>query len=191
MIADLDECLVEMCSKPSTMGYFCAFHRKKDIADGLEYDDDGTIWDTCSKHHRWTLQNTHWEATATGGRRRRCKKCLAAKAKKKAAEPVIPEAPRPVEPKDPIERKALLMSGQANTEHKTPCAGRAAEFTDYTASNMPTAEEASALCEGCPFFKACGNNAAVLVPGWGVWAGKRWVYGTIYNNESERLHADD
>lgn len=191
MIGDNDICVVEMCDKPVVLGEFCTLHRKKDLQDALEFDDDGTIWDTCSRHHRWTPANTHWEPTPSGGKRRRCRKCLAEKAARKAAEPVIPEAPGPVQPRTELERKALLLQGQMNAREKAPCAGRWEEFTDYTAANMPTAEEAAELCDGCPFLRACANNAQASAAGWGIWGGVRWLYGEPYDETKGGLNADD
>ena len=189
---DEEICIVEMCEKPTLIGEYCTQHRKKDIAGGLEFDADGTVWDTCSRGHRWTPANTHYEATPNGGRRRRCRLCLAEKARRKAEEPVVPEAPGPVMPKNELERKALLLQGQMNAREKAPCAGRQAEFTDYTASTMPTAEQAKALCDGCPFLQACANNAAAAAAGWGVWGSEVWYYGYRDSPANRKmLDADD
>lgn len=188
------QCEVELCEKDVLLGDFCTLHRKKDIADLLEYDDDGTIWDTCSKGHRWTIHNTHWESNSKGGRRRRCKICLGLKALKKSLEPEVGKAPEPVRPKDVALTQAMVSFDKSQARTKTPCAGKQAQWTDYSAATMPDAQTAQKWCEGCPFFQACANNAEAVKPGWGVWAGEVWVYGKRYDYTDEmreELDADD
>jgi hypothetical protein len=184
-------CEVELCVKPSTFNGLCIFHRKKAIGGGLEFDDDGTIWDTCAKGHRWTSTNTHWESNSKGGKRRRCRLCLALKSAKKREEPSVVLPPQPVRHKDAALTEAMRSFDAAQTETRTLCFGKFDQWTDYTRDNMPTPDQAAAMCEGCPFFMSCDNNAEAIKPGWGVWAGKVWVYGERWDGDMEKLHGDD
>jgi len=167
------------------------FHRKKAISGGLEFDDDGTVWDTCAQGHRWTVTNTHWESNSKGGKRRRCRTCLALKSARKRDEPQVVLPPQPIRFKDEKLTEAVASFDRAQAKTPTPCKGRWAEYTDYDAAHIPTPEQAEALCAGCPFFKTCDNNAHAIEPGWGVWAGKVWVYGKVYEGNDEVLDDDD
>lgn len=185
-------CDVELCNKEATFSGLCTMHRKKAVAGELEFDDDGTVWDTCSKGHRWTSSNTHWESNSKGGKRRRCRLCLALKAQRKREEDPVVHAPSPVRPKNLAMTRAIAAFDAAQSREKTKCAGKYEQWTDYTAANMPTPMEAKRMCAGCPFFEACGNNAAAIEPGWGVWAGEVWVYGQRFTeNKREMLDDDD
>jgi hypothetical protein len=184
-------CEVEECTKDATFNGLCVQHRKKAIAGGLEFDDDGSIWDTCSKGHRWTTATTHWESNSKGGKRRRCRLCLALKAERKREEPQVVLPPQPVRHKDKALTEAMASFDKAQAEERTKCFGRHREYTDWTAANVPTPEEAQALCAGCPFFAACANNAEAITPSWGVFAGEVWVYGARYDGNPEVFHDDD
>lgn len=184
-------CAVELCPRDALLSGLCTQHRKKAIAGELEFDEDGTIWDTCSKGHRWTRENTHMESNSKGGRRRRCRKCLAAKAQRKRDEPSPVEAPAPLRAETPKGATAVASFDSAQSTTKTKCADNYEQWTDYTAANMPTPEKAADMCAGCPFFKACANTAAATRPAWGVWAGEVWVYEKKYNGEDGVLDADD
>lgn len=186
-----DTCEVELCGKPIDHGLLCAQHRKKEIAGALEYDRDGTIWDTCARGHRWTEANTHWESNSKGGKRRRCKKCLAIKAQRKKEEPQVVLPPQPVQPDNEEMRQAIQSTDKALKQESTPCADNYEQWADYTAETMPSAEAADAMCKGCWFFEGCGNNAAAIKPGWGVWGGERWAYGKKFNDENGILDDDD
>lgn len=186
-----DTCEVELCKKPAEMGMLCGLHRKKDIAGALEYDRDGTIWDTCAQGHRWTEANTHYESNSKGGKRRRCRKCLAAKAQRKKDEPQVVLPPLPVQPENDRMRQAMESFDKAQVEETTPCRDNYEEWADYTAATMPSRNQAARKCDGCWFLEACANNARALKPGWGIWGGERWVYGKVYNDENGILDDDD
>lgn len=59
---------------------------------------------------------------------------------------------------------------------EVPCLNRQKEFIDYPEESPPTAQEAEALCLGCPLRKLCGEYAEKAGVSWGVWNGK--VYGS-------------
>jgi hypothetical protein len=80
-------------------------------------------------------------------------------------------------------------------EHRTPCFERPEDFIDYddprypeeaTGRPMPTAFEARLLCttsDGapCPLLELCGKFAAQNKEEAGVWGGKRYLGGKVYN----------
>lgn len=170
----------------------CTLHRKKAVAGELEFDDDGTVWDTCSKGHRWTVATTHWESNSKGGKRRRCRICLALKAQRKREEEPVVHAPSPVRPKNKEMTRAIASFDSAQVSNRTKCFGRPDKWMDYMAAGMPTAQEAQEMCAGCPFFQACANNAAAIEPAWGVWGGEVWVYGEKFDeSKREMLDPDD
>lgn len=178
----IDElCEVELCSKTVLFGGLCQMHRKKAVAGSLDYDDDGRIWDTCSKGHRWTEENTHWESNSKGGKRRRCRQCLALKAQRKSEEPPVVMAPNPIRLKDERMTAALDQFDKAQVEIKGKCYGKYEQWSDYDESSIPNRSTARAMCSGCPLFAACGNTAEAIKPGWSIWAGEVWVYGQRFD----------
>jgi hypothetical protein len=183
-------CEVELCTKEATFSGLCMLHRKKAVSGELEFDDDGTIWDTCSKGHRWTEANTHWESNSKGGKRRRCRICLAVKAQRKRDEEPVVMAPNPVRPKNKAMTEAMASFDAAQANTKTKCAGKYEQWTDYTAENAPTDSQARAMCDGCPFLMACANNAAAIEPYWGVWGGAVWYAGSKLYNREEMINAE-
>lgn len=187
----IEICEVEGCDKEATFVDLCSLHRKKALLGALEEDPDGTIWDTCSKGHRWTPENTHWERTPNGGRRRRCKRCLILKAARKRGEEPVVSVPNPVQPKNEEMRRALHSFDKVQVRIRGNCYGKWDQWTDYTEQNMPTREEAQSWCEGCPLLASCGNAAAATEPGWGVWAGEVWVYGQKWDHDPGKLDHDD
>lgn len=58
------------------------------------------------------------------------------------------------------------------------CEGDPGPWMDYD-ENLPTAEEAYSLCDGCPLLAECGIYVELERPAWGVWAGDVWVDGEI------------
>lgn len=186
----MDVCNVEYCAKQANLDGLCLFHRRKDLAGQLEYAD-GVIYDTCSKGHRWTPANTHWEASSKGGTRRRCKKCLALRAAKRREEDPVVEAPTSVSLPTPVHRRAHAVADGAMAGLAAKCKGKPGPYTDYTGNTMPTDAEAAKLCSGCPLIEPCGLKAATERPDWGIWGGQVWLYGEPYNGDRSRLDADD
>ena len=186
----MEQCEVQHCGKIANLGGLCVFHRRKDIQGLLEYED-GLIWDICSKGHRWTLENTHIESNSKGGRRRRCKKCLALKAERKRNEEPEVRAPEPIRLADPVLRGASKLNDQAQDALTAKCKGNPAPWTDYDAAHIPTEVEAAKLCAGCPLIEPCGNAAAANREAWGVWGATVFVYGEPWDGDRSRLDEDD
>lgn len=63
----------------------------------------------------------------------------------------------------------LLRLTRAATAQDPNCKGRGDEFVDYEVA--PTAEQAAALCAGCPIFDECREYAQAAQP-YGVWGGE-------------------
>lgn len=186
----METCEVEYCGKVANLGGLCLFHRKKDIAGGLEYDGD-LIYDLCSRGHRWVPENTRIESNADGSKRRRCRQCLKDKAAAKREEDPIVEAPQPIRLADPTLRSANETFETAQEHVTAKCKGNPGPWTDYDADHIPTDVEAAKLCAGCPMIAACGNNAAAIGAGWGVWGAQVWVYGQPYDGDRSRLAPED
>lgn len=185
-----EACVVENCENDSTIELLCDLHRRKQINGGLEYED-GLVWDTCAQGHRWTKANTHIESNSKGGRRRRCRACLSLRSKRRRLEPSNEDAPHPVRLRDPMARRAVNIFDLGKEILDPKCAGEYEKFADYNKDTVPTKVEAEALCSGCPFIKACANNAYATLPAWGVWGGEVWTYGVPWNGDKRRLHVDD
>lgn len=186
----MDICKVEYCGRVANLDQLCLLHRRKEVAGQLEHED-GKVWDTCAQGHRWTLENTHIESNSKGGKRRRCKRCLAERAERKRNEAPVVETPQAVRLETPALRAAHATADRAQAALTAKCKGSPADYTDYTAANIPSDVEAAKLCSGCPLLQACANKAAAERPGWGVWGGQVWVYGEPYAGDRSRLHADD
>lgn len=186
----MDECEVQGCPKQANLGGLCVFHRRKDIAGGLEYDGS-IIWDLCAQGHRWTVENTHYENNGNGGKRRRCKQCLRDKAEKRLREDPVVQTPLPVRPRNGTEKLAHDTFNLASNELDAKCKGRYSEFTDYTAATVPSDVEAAKMCAGCPLMKACANAAIIERPGWGVRAGQVWLYGEPWSGDPRDFDPDD
>ena len=65
-----------------------------------------------------------------------------------------------------------LEDNASNPGKTLPCFGRYAEFVDYGAGDVPTEEEARALCAPCPIIDLCYANARHRGEVWGVWGGR-------------------
>jgi hypothetical protein len=74
--------------------------------------------------------------------------------------------------------------------HRTPCFERPEDFIDYndprypeeaTGRPLPSAFEARLLCAGCPLLEMCGEFAGRNKEDFGIWGGKRYVGGKVYN----------
>lgn len=186
----METCNVENCTKQANLGGLCVLHRRKDIAGGLEYDG-GLIWDTCAAGHRWTVENTHYENNGNGGKRRRCKQCLAEKSERRQQQARIVPTPQPVRLNTDADRSAYGTFDMATNEIDALCKDRYEEFTDYTAANVPSDVEAAKMCAGCPLMKACANAAITERPGWGVRAGQVWLYGNPWDGDRSKFDEDD
>lgn len=94
---------------------------------------------------------------------------------------------RPVAPKRSaadVRAEWNLMLDQATIngwDHKRKCFGRENEFVMY--ETAPTAEQAEAMCKGCPLLKLCDEYARVSKQSWGIWGGHVWRYGKIVRAE--------
>lgn len=193
----MNQCEVEHCGRIANLGGLCLFHRRKDIAGQLEYDD-GVIYDLCAQGHRWVPENTHWESDSKGGKRRRCKMCLKDKAARKRDEVPVAMAPLPVRHTDPELEVAFNLFDKAQNEIDALCRDESGKWMDYDAAHVPSSIEARLMCHGCPMLEACGKSAEAqnsddeMSPGWGVWGGEVWVYGKKYDEGGKELiHEDD
>lgn len=186
----MDPCRVEYCGKVANLDGLCLFHRKKDVAGQLDHDG-GRVYDTCAQHHRWTPENTHWESNQKGGKRRRCRKCLAEKQERKRNEPPVVDAPEPVRLESPVLFSAFSLFDRTQNIVDAKCRDEYATFTDYDGDHIPTDVEAAKMCTGCPMLELCANNAVATRPGWGVWGGQAWVYGQPYTGDRSVLDAED
>ena len=194
-MTQVPQCIVELCEKPANVEAFCDHHRKKYVASQLQVDMSvHKIWDVCSKGHRWTEANIHWEGIpGKPSLRRRCRKCLALKsAKRRKNADGTTRPPLPYRPENIEMAQAIDSFDEMLTVVTAKCKGEPGPWTEYTSTSIPTAEEASLLCKGCPLFQGCANAAYVQTPGWGVWAGEVWLYGSLFT-ESKRdmLHEED
>lgn len=186
----MDVCKVEHCGKIANLDNLCLFHRKKDVAGQLAVVD-GKTYDTCAQGHLWTPENTRWEPNQKGGKRRRCKQCIADKQERKRNEEPVIEAPAPIRLADPVMRGAHELLDRTANHLQPKCKGQPEKYTDYTGESIPTDVEAAKLCAGCPLLAPCGNAAAARREGWGVWGGQVWVYGEPYDGDQSKLDADD
>lgn len=75
-------------------------------------------------------------------------------------------------------------------ENRTACFESPDKFSDFddprypeegVGRKFPTAFEARILCSGCPVLELCGKFAAQNKEDFGVWGGKRYVGGKVYN----------
>lgn len=94
----------------------------------------------------------------------------------------------------------LRESKRNDWDHKRPCYGREDEyalyeqahdddtpdpdgdagevlFVRYEEEGLPTAEEAEAMCAGCPVLALCKEYGDIGKFGSGIWGGVRWVDG--------------
>lgn len=180
----------------------CLHHRKKHIRGQIEYVSvTSQFWDTCSRGHRWTADNIHWEKVAGKSTpRRRCRKCLATKAARRRhrdnGEIAVPE---PVKPDNAEMAKAIKSFDKAASYGMGLCRDKESEWTDYTWRNAPSIEEAAEMCNGCPMRDICANSALATKPGWGVWGGQAWYLGAPVRTEmrhremieNEKAYDDD
>ena len=181
--------MVELCDKEATTGGLCGQHRRKYVKGELQVDlSEHKVWDVCSRRHRWTLSNIHWESIpGKATKRRRCRKCLALKAAKRRMSDKTDgiRVPSPVQPENEEMSRALDDLGVALTQGVAPCKGRS-EWTDYSYQDTPTEAQAIEMCSGCPFLEACDNAAIAQRPGWGVWGGNVWYMGIQLSTQARR-----
>lgn len=193
----MNQCEVEHCGRVANLGGLCLFHRRKDIAGQLEYED-GVIYDLCAQGHRWVPENTHWESDSKGGKRRRCKQCLRDKAARKRDEEPVVLVPQPIRLSDPILADAYELFDSAQNSISGLCRDQNEKWMDFDAAHIPSSIEAKLMCHDCPMITACGKSAEAqnaddeMSPGWGVWGGEVWVYGKRYHEGGKELiHEDD
>lgn len=67
------------------------------------------------------------------------------------------------------------------------CHGKESFFRDYdnplNLGGAPTDFEARVACHGCPLLELCGDYADKGHPAWGVWGGKVYGRGLIFEDE--------
>jgi hypothetical protein len=76
-----------------------------------------------------------------------------------------------------------LEEARLTGENVPNCQDNPAPYADYDDEEIPSAEEAHALCFDCPLIALCSSYAEQERPAWGVWSGEPWAYGEIVNNE--------
>lgn len=163
---------------------FCEQHLKRFIA-GLVYENEGgDMVDHCINDHELVGSNVRWESSGRNGRRRRrCRECLRIKARRKAenALPVV-DIPAPYRPNDATLTKAIDDFEAAQDAVDGKCKGDPGPWMDWDEEDddqVPTAEEAQALCAGCPLAKSCANFAIAGRMSHGVWGGIRVRNGKV------------
>ena len=67
--------------------------------------------------------------------------------------------------------------GASSIGQSLKCAGKPELYVDYDIP--PSAEQAAALCEGCPIAELCLEYALVTKQAWGVWGGHIIVAGKV------------
>lgn len=179
-------CMVDGCERvPSAGRDYCAPHLRRQIQGHVFEDEDGIMRDHCAKGHSFTEENTRWETSSNGGRtRRRCRACGREKAQRQAAlkAELPPEPPKAYRPTDETLTQAILDFDKAREFVAGKCLGKEELYIDWAFDNdlpTPTAEEAKALCAGCPLIKACNNYRIAAREQWGVWGGVAVVDGRV------------
>jgi hypothetical protein len=181
------KCIVETCEREQERDGLCMQHWRRNADDRLIYEN-GALYDTCANGHLWTAENTRWEASGVGGRRRRCRMCGKDKQLRKAARDAeVVETPPPYIPDSEAMRQAVVRFERAISEIDPKCKGQEDVYRDWELKDAPTQSEARELCAGCPLLKMCGNYAASMRPGWGIWGGVTWVYGKPLTRQQRAL----
>lgn len=118
-----------------------------------------------------TPDNIRWESSGKKGqKRRRCKECLRLKAKR-ANRKDKQDIPKPYRPDDLDLTRAISDFYEASQAVDGYCKGDPGPWMDWDETNIPTAEEAAAMCYGCPLVKACPNYAYAAKETHGIWGG--------------------
>ena len=166
------ECQVQECGELAESRGFCRLHLRRWI-DGLtREDDDGNFIDYCIREHALVGDNVRWEATGKrGGKRRRCRECLRAKAKRQARNHAAeePKPPKPYRPEDETLTKAIDDFELAQELIPGKCQNNPGPYMDW--EEPPTQAEADALCYGCPLIMACANYGIAAREFHGIWGG--------------------
>jgi len=161
----------------------CSLHIRRYIAGQVYEEDDGQLYDHCKENHILAGDNVRWESSGKRGqKRRRCRECLKAKAKRQARERKQRDpTPEPYRPNDLSLTNAIADFETAIRLVRTKCFDTPGPYMDWgdepDEPNSPTRAEARALCEGCPLLQACGNFAVAAQMPHGVWGGRLVVNG--------------
>lgn len=75
-----------------------------------------------------------------------------------------------------------LDKARNSGENLPNCEGKPEVFQDYAEDDMPTAEQAEEACAGCKLMLLCDRYANADKPAYGIWAGKRWLYGEVVHD---------
>lgn len=75
-----------------------------------------------------------------------------------------------------------LDKARDSGENLPNCEGKPEIFQDYAEDDMPTAFEARLACNDCPLLLLCEKYANADKPAYGIWAGKRWLYGEVVHD---------
>lgn len=75
-----------------------------------------------------------------------------------------------------------LDKARDSGENLPNCEGKPEIFQDYEEDDMPTAFEARLACADCPLLLLCEKYAKADKPAYGIWAGKRWLYGEVVHD---------
>lgn len=184
------KCVVELCANEAVREKVCEQHLRKLIKGQIETDMyTGAVYDLCSRGHRWSADNIHWEGIpGKATKRRRCRKCLSLKAsRRRKTRNGFAVAPSPVRPNDAELSKAIDDLETALSSSATAkCKQNPGPYTDYEEDSPPTNAEAKELCSGCPLLMACANSAHGSKPGYGVWGGEIWYMGRPIKTEADR-----
>lgn len=147
--------------------------------------------DCCSKGHPWTDESTRWESSGANGRlRKRCRICRREKKESQtgAEKGTLnglgaknnPSRRQPGE-LTYAERMAIREFDEALGEINPPCTDKPDEWCDYEEDAIPSVKTAEELCADCPVRALCRDAAIARGEGWGVWGGKVFLYGRMYN----------
>lgn len=159
------------------------------MTEGVQTDAEK--YGVCSKGHPWTPDNTLVESAGRkdGRKRRRCRQCRRDKRM---------EAARNAAKGYPSGASSQARRGRGGPERSynaeramvdfdyalkyiaTPCMGNRSEFADYELEDAPSPATAKKMCEPCVLRDLCLERAQAEPPGWCVWGGRVWVYGSEY-----------
>lgn len=176
------ECQVAECEnlEEDSRG-FCQTHLRRFIAGNVYEDESGQMVDHCLNDHALVGDNVRWESSGKNGKKRkRCRECLRLKAQRQSRNhAAVVEPPKPYRPNDLTLSRAIDDFEEANQNVAAKCRDNPAPYIDWDPEddNVPTEEEARALCHGCPLLKACANYGRAAQMSDGVWGGRRVVRG--------------
>lgn len=160
---------------------FCAGHLRRYV-EGLVYENEaGVMVDHCHNDHELIEENIRWESSGKNGkRRRRCRECLRAKARRQSKNAIkVVEVPKPYRPNDAVLTQAINDLEEAQKYVDAKCKNNPGPYMDWDEDSIPTAEEAKRLCFGCPLAKACENGGVAGRESHGIWGGHVFVEGVM------------